>query len=246
MGFEVVPLRVIIRLSPEGGSPSGKQFPVGSFFYAKATTNKFDTTKFFRRFVSSPFYLLILFFGIITVLVFMSGKHVRIQKQEAQKIIDELDIMAVIENVRDTRVVGSVALDVIVKPDIDIHIVVEDLFNAIDKIYRHLISNDNIHEVKIKDFGVAGILVGVDEYKTENRTWSIDFWVTTDEATTGFADVKKLLQDMSEEHRRIIIQIKNEYYSKLGGTSNGLSPKIYKAVVYDGVKDIESFRRWLN
>jgi hypothetical protein len=172
---------------------------------------------------------------------------VRIQKQEAQKIIDELGIMPILQSIGDARVVGSVALDVIVKLDIDIHVVVEDLFSAIDKIYRHLISNENISEVKIKDFvGNSGILLGVNEYKTEQGIWSIDFWVTTDEKTTGFADVQKLLKDMSQEHREIIIQIKNEYCSKYGGTSNGLSPKIYKAVVYDGVRDIEDFKSWLN
>lgn len=170
----------------------------------------------------------------------------KIRKQEAQKVIDELGIMSVLKSTGDARVVGSVALDVIVKRDIDIHVVVKDLFNAIDKIYRHLISHDNIHEVKIKDFGNSnGILVGVDEYKTEKGTWSIDFWVTTDEKTTGFADVQKLLQDMTQEHRAIIVQIKNDYCTNFGGTSHGLSPKIYKAVVYDGIRDTESFRRWL-
>lgn len=166
----------------------------------------------------------------------------RIQKQEAQKIIDELGIMPILESIGDARVVGSVALDVIVKLDIDIHVVVEDLFSAIDKIYRHLISNDNISEVKIKDIGGnSGILVGVNEYKTKQGVWSIDFWVTTDEKTTGFADVQKLLKDMTQEHKEIIVQIKNEYCSKFGDTSNGLSPKIYQAVVYEGVKDFETF-----
>jgi len=170
----------------------------------------------------------------------------RIQKQEAEKIIDEISIMPVLKSVGDARIVGSVALDVIVKRDIDIHIVVDDLFNAIDKIYRHLISHDNVHEVKIKDFGTnKGILVGVNEYKTEHGIWSIDFWVTTDEKTTGFADIKKLLKDMTQEHRDIIIQIKNDYCTNFGGTSGGLSPKIYKAVVYDDIKNTEGFKRYL-
>ena len=64
----------------------------------------------------------------------------QIQRQEAQKIIDELGVMPVLRSVGEARIVGSVALDVIVKRDIDVHLVVNDLFSAIDEIYAIYLS----------------------------------------------------------------------------------------------------------
>jgi len=170
----------------------------------------------------------------------------QIQKREAEEIIEVLGIMPILQKIGKARLVGSVALDVIVKRDIDIHIVVEDLYLAIDKIYRQLLNCEQVKEVKIKNFGLElGVLVGIDRFSTTQGVWSIDFWVTTNEQTTGFANADRLLLDMTQEHKDIIIKIKNDYCDKYGGTSGGISPKIYEAVVYNNVKNTEEFRSYI-
>ena len=167
----------------------------------------------------------------------------RIDKKVAERIIDDLGILKILEPFGDARVVGSIALDVIVKPDIDIHVVVDgDIFEVINAVYKHFINNENIREVKIKDFrDRGGMLVGVDRFIVDDVVWSTDIWVTNDMETTGFADIEKLQKDMTQEHREIIVKIKEEYYANRGGTSGGISPKIYKSVVYDGVRSVEEF-----
>jgi len=167
----------------------------------------------------------------------------RIDKKVAEKIINDLGILKILEPFGDARVVGSIALDVIVKPDIDIHVVVDgDVFETINTVYKYFINNKDIREVKIKDFrDKGGMLVGVDSYVVDNVVWSIDIWITNDIKTTGFADIEKLQKDMTQEHGEIIVKIKEEYCANRGGTSGGISPKIYKSVVYGGVRNVEEF-----
>lgn len=170
-----------------------------------------------------------------------------IPKSVAETIINQLGLMPVLKQIGEARVVGSVALDVIVKPDIDIHIVVADLYAAIDQIYRYLLAQEKINQVKIKDFGDnKGILVGVNEFSAGEHVWSLDIWVTTDVQNTHFLKLDELLADMTAEHRKIIVKIKEDYMKNRGGTSNGISPKIYDAVVYNNINNLNSFQHLIN
>jgi catabolite regulation protein CreA len=47
-------------------------------------------------------------------------------KREAERIIEELDLLRLLSAYGEARIVGSVALDLIVKLDIDIHLLVDD------------------------------------------------------------------------------------------------------------------------
>jgi hypothetical protein len=58
----------------------------------------------------------------------------QIPKQEAEQIIKDIGILRILDSLGEAQVVGSVALDLIVKRDIDIHVVVEDLFSSIDHL----------------------------------------------------------------------------------------------------------------
>jgi hypothetical protein len=47
-------------------------------------------------------------------------------KREAERIIEELDLLRLLSTYGEARIVGSVALDLIVKLDIDIHLLFDD------------------------------------------------------------------------------------------------------------------------
>ena len=86
-------------------------------------------------------------------------------KREAEAIIAELGLLDLARSHGRAEVVGSVALDLIVKLDIDIHLLVDtdDPFAVTDPLYHALLEDARIHEVRISDYRAdGGIKVGID------------------------------------------------------------------------------------
>ncbi|MFX0065950.1 MAG: hypothetical protein ACFFC7_27610 [Candidatus Hermodarchaeota archaeon] len=75
--------------------------------------------------------------------------------------------------------------------------------------------------------------------------WSIDIWITNKSETTGFEFVNYLQNHLTPEHRTIMLKIKN-YFHRKGLLRNGLSSKIYKAVVEEKVQTIDDFEVYLS
>lgn len=169
-------------------------------------------------------------------------------RMEAETIIRELALLEMLTHYGEARFVGSVALDLIVKPDIDIHVLVgtHDLLSVADCIYHYLLAQGHIREVRISDYREqGGVKVGIDAYPGVSGNWSIDIWLTDRVERTGFDLVDRLKRAMRPEHRDAILCIKREYH-RHGRLRDGFSTLIYEAVVDQGVRTIEEFHRFLS
>ena len=100
----------------------------------------------------------------------------------AWSIIDELGLVEMLRKYGETKIVGSVALNLIVKPDIDIHVLVEeaDILEVSNQILPELFSRDKINEVRVTDYRDTsdGIKLGIDGYPDTSGPWDIDIWIT--------------------------------------------------------------------
>ena len=147
-----------------------------------------------------------------------------------------------------TGVVGSVAYDLIVKLDIDIHLLIPegtDLLNTVDRIYHQLLDHEYVREVRISDYREDhAVKIGIDRYPENSGDWSIDIWVTDRVEETAFEYVDNLRKALRPEHREAILGIK-EYYHKLGQLRDGMSVLIYEAVIDNSVRTVEEFKRFL-
>lgn len=169
-------------------------------------------------------------------------------KREAEKIIQDLTLLEILDQYGEAQIVGSVALDLIVKRDIDIHLVVNtpDLFGVVDRVYHQLLETEYIREVRISDYrDHCGVKIGIDAYPAASGNWSIDIWITNCVEATGFELVSRLKQELRPEHREAILRIKRKYHQK-GELRDGLSTLIYKAVVDKGVRNEEGFAQFLS
>ncbi|MGY5874776.1 MAG: hypothetical protein RTU30_03425 [Candidatus Thorarchaeota archaeon] len=166
-------------------------------------------------------------------------------KREAEQIIEDLDIMDYLNSYGEARVVGSVALDLIVKKDIDIHVLLKlkkPLAFAME-LSPILLDRNEIREVRVTDYSErSSIKVTIDDYPGLTGSWSIDFWLTSDPATTGFESTDQLNQTLTEEQRQIILELKWHYHLQ-GLLRDGMSSRIYESVVNSDVKTIEEFER---
>ena len=169
-------------------------------------------------------------------------------KVEAEKIIEELELLELLAQHGEARVVGSVAYDLIVKLDIDIHLLLEegtDLLNTVDCIYHQLLDCEHIREVRISDYREQYALkIGIDKYPGASGDWSIDIWATDKSEETAFEYVDGLRKALRPEHRKAILCIKRHYH-KRGQLRDGISTFIYQAVISDGVRTIEDLSDFL-
>jgi hypothetical protein len=169
-------------------------------------------------------------------------------KAEAEKIIGELRLIDLLSRYGKAGVVGSVAYDLIVKLDIDIHLLIPegtDLLNTVDSIYHQLLDHEHVREVRISDYREDhAVKIGIDRYPEKSGDWSIDIWVTDRVEETAFEYVDNLRKALRPEHREAILGIK-EYYHKLGQLRDGMSVLIYEAVIDNSVRTLEEFKRFL-
>ncbi|MFX1254851.1 MAG: hypothetical protein ACFFCZ_24790, partial [Promethearchaeota archaeon] len=128
-------------------------------------------------------------------------------RMEAEAILNELNLVNLLKSFGDARIVGSVVLDLIVKRDIDIHVLVQtsNLLSVVNSVYPLLLNFEKIHEVRISDYREeGGIKIGIDVYPGTSDNWSIDIWITNKFETTAFEFMNYLQDQLTPEHRKII------------------------------------------
>jgi hypothetical protein len=168
-------------------------------------------------------------------------------RSEAERIIGELALLDILAPLGDAGVVGSVALDLIVKLDIDLYLVVKngDLLAATDEVYHRLLEDTRVQEGRITDHRQqGGLKIGIDSYSGVSGSWSIDIWITERAETTGRALVERLQRVLTAEHREAIMGIKREF-NRQGELRDGMSSLIYDAVVDQGIRTADEFRTFL-
>lgn len=168
-------------------------------------------------------------------------------RAEAQGIMAALDIPRALRRFGDARVVGSVATDLLVKLDIDVHVLVGEpnLYRAMDLIYHMLLDRADVPAVRISDYRAdAGLKLGIDAYPGPSGAWSIDIMVTDRIERTGFALAQRLLNELAPAQRLAIFAIKGEWFSR-GLLEGGISTRIYEAVLDHGIDSVDGFRRYL-
>ncbi|TXT57045.1 MAG: hypothetical protein BAJATHORv1_20645 [Candidatus Thorarchaeota archaeon] len=169
------------------------------------------------------------------------------KKTEALKILDALDIMDYLNSYGDARVVGSVALDLIVKLDLDVHVLLllKSPMELAQEIIPILLSRKGVREIRLTDYRQSneGLKIGIDSYPSMSGTWSIDIWLTEKVYTTGFLDVLRLSHRITLENRKTILKLKWHYHQR-GKLRDGISKEIYEAVIYHDVKSVGEFEAY--
>jgi hypothetical protein len=166
---------------------------------------------------------------------------------EAEGIVGDLDLVPLLSAYGRARVVGSVALDLVVKFDIDVHLLVhsDDVLPVVDHVCRQLLNDDRIHEIRLSDHrSRGGVKVGIEEYPGASGNWSIDIWITNSLETTGFDLVDRLKAAIGPQHREVILELKR-YYHRRGRLRDGLSALIYEAVVDGGIQNRTEFEQFM-
>ncbi len=173
-------------------------------------------------------------------------------KQEAVSLIEQLELFTNMQPYGKATLVGSVALDLIVKRDIDIHIVSSNpaLLAQATAIAQQALKNPLVKQVRLKKYheippsGAQAVLITLEECAGFTGPWSINLWLTTDISATGIEKTKKLQELLTAPQRKIIMHIKTALHQKKL-LSQGLSTKIYQAVIGHSVTTPQGFFAYL-
>ena len=163
-------------------------------------------------------------------------------QNEAINIESELGIINFLSNFGRAEIVGSVANDLIVNKDIDIHLLTN---NNVDDVAQKFIGFleyiKEIRSIKIEDYKLEkkSVCVVIDNY----NNWNIEVWITSDINYTGFKMKEELKKRLDDDKRDTIISLK-KYYNEKDLLHGEMSSNIYRAVLYNNINNIDEFKEY--
>jgi hypothetical protein len=179
-------------------------------------------------------------------------------KAVADRILRESGIIDVLKEYGEVKIGGSYALDVMLRPDIDLFVITpEHDWEKVTSVYSKIMARRYFREfdfVNWVDFDGEGVVSMRGYYfqpwvPIDGRLWKMDIWLITadqdrsDSLTNHF---KELLGREPDESKRIaILEIKK---AMLEGKKyrNGVNGRlIYEAVLEGAVKSVEDFEKYL-
>jgi hypothetical protein len=168
------------------------------------------------------------------------------RRQAALAIIGDLDLFGRWAPYVEPHLVGSVALDLVVEPDIDLEIYsAEPMIDHGFRVLSSLAALPGIRRARFTnalDWDDQGLYFQV-QYERSGQTWKIDMWSLPDDHPGPCARdlVQPLLSVLTPDTRDLILAIK-ETAAERAEPVHGI--RIYQAVLEAGVTDYAGFQSW--
>ncbi|RZT12610.1 hypothetical protein EV649_6965 [Kribbella sp. VKM Ac-2569] len=165
--------------------------------------------------------------------------------QAAHELLRNLDLIERWSAYGEVAVVGSVAIELVVDPDIDLEIrseepCVADGF-AVMSVLAELPQVRRITYLDARDRHEQGQYWKL-EYETPDDTWTVDIWVFGPEAIGGGPLAEALRDVLTPATRDTILAIKEEAATR-GERARGYW--LYQAVLDGGASSYDEYRDWL-
>ena len=163
------------------------------------------------------------------------------RRRRALELLSELRVVERLSALGPVEITGGVAHRLTVAHDIDIDVTVDELdAHACLAVMADLAGDPRVKRVVFRNdattYGWLAFDIAVED-------WAIELYVSTPRASCfGWtAELARLFADMLDrEQRRAILELKEA----LAGDHDYRSMDVYRAVVDDGVRDLDEFLRW--
>jgi hypothetical protein len=177
----------------------------------------------------------------------------RLQK-EGKELLSKIGLMEFLSRFGTPEVVGSMASGLMVWRDIDIEIVKEklsedDYWETVKFLFG---IKDLYHNLFIQDFRKSvnpntpkGLYIGT-KIDRNGNTWKLDIWFMPPRQKNELNYNEWIKNNLSDENKKIILQIKNQINNNPKYKKEIFSIDIYKAVFNSGVKDMMGFSKYLS
>lgn len=179
---------------------------------------------------------------------------------EADEIVRDLQLEQLLDSIGQPIRVGSSAMGLMVRRDIDITIICPrldpDTLKAFADIGAHLMQQTtSVASVRFRNDTGAwntepakypdGLYLGLTVRAANEAIWTFDIWaVDQPERQPDLAHLKSLLPRITAAHREAILRIKQVLADRPKGTDAIPSALVYEAVVDHGIQTVEQFEIW--
>ncbi len=177
-------------------------------------------------------------------------------KQEADALLYGSGIDRIVRAFGEVFYTESYFLDLMAWRDIDVHLVLEPDACDLDRFWemgRQLAQLEGVHRSNFlntrrhprKDLP-PGFYWGVKLDTKQGAEWKIDIWATEAPAMQrNRAGMERIANALTEDTRRSILEIKHALMLPEGRTPIMSGVHIYEAVLFNGLRDLESIRGYL-
>lgn len=180
-------------------------------------------------------------------------------RAEAEGVYRELRLEKLLADVGIPTIVGSAALGLMVRRDLDLDVVCERLDDAavaaVAAIGARLATQPHVRLVTFRNDSGAwnrepdaypdGLYLGV-ECVSAGATWNLDIWFLDEpERQSSTAHLTTLRPRLTDESRVAIIEIKRAWADRPEYGTTVKSFDVYRAVLDDGVRDPARFETWV-
>lgn len=187
-------------------------------------------------------------------------KQSQIQAQ-VQSIIDELDLDERLQAIGQPVRVGSAALGVMVRRDIDLTVICQALNTECHQAIAGLAAdltlhpqigavrfrNDSGHWNKTPQDYPDGLYIGIHFQADDDTNWNLDIWfIDEPDRQPDLSHLRTLLPRLTPANRQTILTIKTQLANADPGLDRPVaSYQVYEAVLDHGVCNFGEFLQWL-
>ncbi len=169
--------------------------------------------------------------------------------KEAEDIIYREGIDSILKKYGQVNYTGSYKFNLMAWEDIDMNMVMNGEEFSLDNFFKmgsELAKIKNIKLMKYQDFinypkeGLPkGLYWGIRyESKLTDKTWKMDLWIVDKEDLENNKNyTSKIIKNLNEENRSLILNIKNSIINEEGRTPFTSGYNIYEAILFKGLKD---------
>lgn len=183
---------------------------------------------------------------------------------EGQQVLDDLNLIPELEKLGKPFIVGSFALELLTRRDIDFEVVVDQLDKKqVQEICSYLIGLDHPRmDFTIMDNTVdkvpqlpnsyyVGVIYIRKEIPFKDRnpksplSWQIDIHFLTEEYSRSKAKTEDIKSKLNPQNKLSILEIKKNIAQNPKYHREVFSTDIYEAVLDHGVKNLDEFKEYM-
>ncbi|WP_316359987.1 hypothetical protein [Devosia sp.] len=191
----------------------------------------------------------------------MTNSLIQAQEQlqaDADAVVLNLGLDRLLGSLGQPFRVGSSAMGLMVRRDIDITVVCEKLDSSMLKRFSDTAANLMCHEdvsaVRFRNDSGAwnrepekypdGFYLGLTTIGPANTSWTLDIWLVDDASRQpDLAHLKHLWPRITDEFRSVILSLKEVLSTRTNGAAVP-SALVYEAVVDHHIRDIDQLDAW--
>ncbi|MDQ2741037.1 MAG: hypothetical protein M3Z66_01870 [Chloroflexota bacterium] len=180
-------------------------------------------------------------------------------QSEANAVCGDLGLDQLLSFVGDPVRVGSSALGLMIRRDVDITVICLKLdrvtMEAVAGIGARLATHQRVWQVRFRDdtgrwntdpdHYPDGLYLGVDYRSPEEYDWNLDIWfVDEPDRQPDLAHLTTILPRLTSEARMAILRIKHAWVDRAEGGPRVRGFDVYRSVLDDQVRTPEQFDQW--